>query len=63
MIRDKNHICDLHLPSKVAIVGRELVISLDFSECLQECSLVRAALVMTEMRPDTTRIQVQYSIW
>lgn len=58
MIRDKEHICNLRLPSKHGLVGRELVIELDFAECLQECSLVRAALIMSEVRPDGTRVQV-----
>lgn len=58
MIRDRDHICDLHLPSKVAVVGRELLISLDFSQCVQACTTVSATLVMAEMRPDATRVQV-----
>jgi hypothetical protein len=58
MIRARDHICDLHLPSKVAVPGTELFISLDFSECVQKCSAVSATLVMSETRPDKTRVQV-----
>jgi hypothetical protein len=58
-IRDKEHICDLRLPSKCGIVGKDLEIFLDFQRNAQECSMVRATLVMTETRPEGTRIQVE----
>lgn len=59
MIRDREHICDLHLPSRHGVIGRDLSISLDFTECVQECSVVRAVLIASELRPDDSRIQVR----
>jgi hypothetical protein len=58
----KEHVCDLRLPSKYGIVGRDLEIFLDFQRNVQECSVVRATLVMTETRPEGTRIQVATSL-
>jgi hypothetical protein len=60
MIRDLDHICDLHLQSKFGIIGKDVHIFLDFSECVQLCTVMRATLILSEKRPDGTRIQVNY---
>lgn len=62
MIRDREHICNLHLPSKHGIIGKDFSIALDFTECVQECSVVRAVLIASELRPDDSRIQVRWRI-
>eukprot|EP00600_Ochromonadales_sp_CCMP1393_P008402 CAMPEP_0174970814 /NCGR_PEP_ID=MMETSP0004_2-20121128/9624_1 /TAXON_ID=420556 /ORGANISM="Ochromonas sp., Strain CCMP1393" /LENGTH=365 /DNA_ID=CAMNT_0016220651 /DNA_START=313 /DNA_END=1410 /DNA_ORIENTATION=- len=57
MIRDKQHICNLRLDSKYAIAGHSVSIALDFSEGVQQCTMVRATMIMGERRPDDSRIQ------
>jgi hypothetical protein len=59
MIRDNDHICDLHLASKYAVVGNSVMISLDFSDCVQTCSAVRASVVLSERRPCDSRVEVR----
>lgn len=58
MIRDKDHICDLHLKSQHVAPGADVHIHLDFADCHQPCSLVRATVMQSETRPDGSRIQV-----
>ncbi len=58
MVRDRDHICDLHLSSQSVAPGGEVEIHLDFTDCIQPCSVVRATIVISEVRPDGSRIQV-----
>lgn len=57
-IRDKDHICDLHLQSQHVAPGADVRVHLDFADCHQPCSLVRATVVLSEVRPDGSHIQV-----
>ena len=61
MIRNRDHICKLRLPLQYGISGRDLQIHLDFTECIEECSVIRATLYQKECRPDESRIQVSGS--
>lgn len=61
MIRNRDHICKLRLPLQYGISGRDLQIHLDFTECIEECSVIRATLYQKECRPDESRIQVSSS--
>lgn len=58
MVRDREHICDLHLSSASLRPGRDVEVHLDFNDSRQPCSMVRATLVLSETRPDGSRIQV-----
>lgn len=59
MIRDKDHICDLHLRSQTVAPGGDVLVHLDFVDCLQPCSQVRVTVMQSETRPDGSRIQVR----
>jgi len=58
MVRDREHICDLHLSSASLCPGRDVEVHLDFNDSRQPCSMVRATVVLSEVRPDGSRIQV-----
>lgn len=62
MVRDRDHICDLHLSSASLRPGRDVEVHLDFTDSLQPCSMVRATVVLSEVRPDGSRIQVTFCV-
>lgn len=57
-IKDKEHICRIHRKQENVLPGQDIQLLLDFSDSLQTCLAVKAALVMKETRGDGSRIQV-----
>jgi hypothetical protein len=56
-ISDEGYICNLHLDQNPVSVPRNLTILLDFAEGVQNCVAVKASLIMSEQRLDSTRVQ------
>lgn len=57
-IRDNIHICNLHILSCYTSPGQDVELNLDFADNIQACYLARATVIMSERRPDDSRIQV-----
>lgn len=62
MVRDRDHICDLHLSSQHLSPGSDVEVHLDFTDNIQPCSMVRATIVLSEVRPDGSYIQVWFYV-
>ena len=58
MVRDRDHICDLHLSSQPLCPGSDVDVHLDFTDNIQPCSMVRATIILSEVRADGSHIQV-----
>lgn len=56
-ISDEDYICNLLLDQNPISPPHDLSVYLDFSSGVQRCVAVKASLIMSEQRPDSSRIQ------